>query len=494
MDYRTLGNSGCAVSNLCLGTMTFGSETDEQGSYAQLDLFLESGGTLVDTADVYSSGVSEEIIGRWYRDRPADVTERVVLATKGRFATGQDPNALGLSTRHLTRALDASLARLQLDRIDLYQVHAYDPWTPLEETLRTLAGFIAAGKISYYGLSNYTGWQLTKVVHLAKALNVPPPVTLQPQYSLIVREIEWEVVPAVLDAGMGMLPWSPLGGGWLSGKYSRDQRPTGESRLGEDPNRGMEAYDRRGTERTWAIIDAVQKVAEDRGVSMAEVALAWVTDRPGVTSTILGARTTEQLEANLKAADLHLDPEETAALNEASDPGAADYPYGEMGVEQRNRVLSGPSGTRMPWLVLGGGARWQVRSPPLGRSGPTVVLLHAGVADRRSWAGTAKRLAGSVDLVAYDRPRVRRQPTQCAALPPGRRSRGNARRGGIRAVLAGGQLPGWQDRSGLLAHLRRSSGRHGAASAGRQRRARGRGAGPGHFSAERSAGCRRRHR
>jgi aryl-alcohol dehydrogenase-like predicted oxidoreductase len=344
MAYRTLGNSGCAVSNLCLGTMTFGSETDEQGSYAQLDRFVESGGTLVDTADVYSKGVSEEIIGRWYRDRPAEVTDQVVLATKGRFAMGQEPNALGLSNRHLTLALDASLARLQRDRIDLYQVHAFDPWTPLEETLRTLAGFIAAGKIGYYGLSNYTGWQLTKVVHVAKALNVPPPVTLQPQYSLIVREIEWEIVPAVLDAGMGMLPWSPLGGGWLSGKYSRDSRPTGETRLGENPERGMEAYDRRGTERTWAIIDAVQKVAEDRGVSMAEVALAWVTDRPGVTSTILGARTTEQLEANLKAADLHLSPEEVAALDEASDLAATDYPYGELGVGQRSRELSGPTG------------------------------------------------------------------------------------------------------------------------------------------------------
>ena len=345
MDYRTLGNSGCATSNLCLGTMTFGSETDEGGAYAQLDRFVEAGGTLVDTADVYSSGTSEEIIGRWFADRPADLTERVVLATKGRFSTGRDPNALGLSTRHLTRALDASLTRLQRDQVDLYQVHAYDPWTPLEETLRTLGGFIAAGKIGYYGLSNFTGWQLTKAVQLARALNVPPPVTLQPQYSLIVREIEWEVVPAVLDAGMGLLPWSPLGGGWLSGKYSRDSRPSGDTRLGEDPNRGMEAYDRRGTERTWAIIDAVQKVAEGRGVSMAEVAVAWVTDRPGVTSTILGARTTEQLEANLKAVDLHLDPQETAALDAASDPGAADYPYGEMGREQRNRVLSGPPET-----------------------------------------------------------------------------------------------------------------------------------------------------
>jgi aryl-alcohol dehydrogenase-like predicted oxidoreductase len=213
--------------------------------------------------------------------------------------------------------------------------------TPLEETLRTLDGFIRAGKIAYYGLSNFTGWQLTKTVHLAKALGVAAPVTLQPQYSLIVREIEWEIVPAVQDAGLGMLPWSPLGGGWLSGKYQRDQRPTGTTRLGEDPERGMEAYDRRGTERTWNIIDAVQKVAEDRGVSMAEVALAWVTDRPAVTSTILGARTKEQLETNLRSADLHLTAEETAALDQASDLHATDYPYGELGVDQRSRDLAG---------------------------------------------------------------------------------------------------------------------------------------------------------
>jgi aryl-alcohol dehydrogenase-like predicted oxidoreductase len=207
--------------------------------------------------------------------------------------------------------------------------------------LRTLDSFIRAGKINYYGLSNFTGWQLTKAVHLARAMNLAEPVTLQPQYSLIVREIEWEIVPAVLDAGMGMLPWSPLGGGWLSGKYSRDQRPTGETRLGDDPNRGMEAYDRRGTDRTWQIIDAVQTVAESRGVSMPEVALAWVTDRPGVTSTILGARTMEQLATNLKAADLHLSAEETATLDKASDLGASDYPYGELGVEQRERELEG---------------------------------------------------------------------------------------------------------------------------------------------------------
>src|SRR5580704_8923738 len=341
MEYRTLGSSGCAVSSLALGSMTFGTETDEDGSHQQLDRFVEAGGTFVDTADVYSRGVSEEIIGRWFANRPADVTEPVVLATKGRFALGDDPNSAGLSARHLTRALDASLRRLGLDSVDLYQVHAFDALTPLEETLRTLDRFVRAGKIRYYGLSNFTGWQLTKVVWLARAMNVAEPVTLQPQYSLLAREIEWEIVPAVLDAGMGLLPWSPLGGGWLSGKYQRDQRPTGHTRLGDDPNRGMEAYDRRGTERTWNVIDAVQKVAEDRGVSMAEVALAWVTDRPAVTSTILGARTLDQLEANLRSAGLHLTGAETAALDAASDPHPVDYPYGELGVDQRSRTAGG---------------------------------------------------------------------------------------------------------------------------------------------------------
>src|SRR5258707_4120610 len=339
MEYRTLGRSGCAVSSLCLGTMTFGVETDEPGAHQQLDGFLEAGGNLVDTADVYGDGRSEEIIGRWFASRPDDVTEPVVLATKGRFPRAGDdsPNGAGLSARHLTHALDASLRRLGLEAVDLYQVHAYDPLTPLEETLRTLDQFVRAGKVRYWGLSNFTGWQLTKAVHLARALNVARPVTLQPQYSLLSREIEWEIVPACLDAGLGLLPWSPLGGGWLSGKYGRDQRPTGATRLGDDPNRGMEAYDRRGTEQTWNVIDAVQKVAEERGVSMAEIALAWVTDRPGVTSTILGARTVGQLETNLRAAGLRLTPTENAALNAASHPRPADSPYGELGVDQRDR-------------------------------------------------------------------------------------------------------------------------------------------------------------
>jgi len=341
MRYRLLGRSGCAVSELCLGTMTFGAETDEAGAHEQLDVFVAAGGTLVDTANVYSAGVSEEIIGRWLAARPRDVTEDVVIATKGRFATDPGPNGNGLSARHLTRALDASLGRLGTDAVDLYQVHAYDPYTPMEETLRTLDAFAQAGKIRYYGMSNFTGWQLTKAVLTARALGLREPVTLQPQYSLIVREVEWEIVPAALDLGLGLLPWSPLGGGWLSGKYRRDQRPSGDTRLGEDPGRGMEAYDRRGSDRTWRVIDAVAQLAEGRGLSMAEVALAWVNNRPAVASTIIGARTIEQLETNLRAAGLELSAEEKAVLDQASDLHAADYPYGELGIDQRSRTLSG---------------------------------------------------------------------------------------------------------------------------------------------------------
>jgi aryl-alcohol dehydrogenase-like predicted oxidoreductase len=339
MDYRTLGGTGCAVSNLCLGTMTFGVESDEQVSHAQLDRFAEAGGTLIDTADVYGSGASEEIIGRWFASRPAAVTDAMVLATKGRFPMGAAPNASGLSARHLTRALDRSLRRLGVDAVDLYQMHAFDPWTPLEETLRTVDSFIRAGKIRYWGVSNFTGWQLTKAVHLARQLGVARPVTLQPQYSLLVREIEWEIVPAALDAGLGLLPWSPLGGGWLSGKYRKSERPTGATRLGEDPGRGMEAWERRGTERTWNVVAAVEDVAQHLGVSMAEVALAWVTHRPGVTSTILGARTVEQLEINLRSGGLRLGHEQLATLDAASDPHADDYPYGPLGIEQRDRQL-----------------------------------------------------------------------------------------------------------------------------------------------------------
>jgi aryl-alcohol dehydrogenase-like predicted oxidoreductase len=300
VEYRTLGRTGCAVSTLALGTMTFGDETDEEGAHAQLDRFVAAGGTLVDTADVYSRGVSEEIVGRWLGKQPDAVRDQVVLATKGRFPMGEGPNDVGLSRRHLSGALEASLRRLGVERVDLYQVHAHDPLTPLEETLSFLDDAVHAGKIHYVGLSNFTGWQLQRAVDVAEFRRLAPPVTLQPQYNLLVREIEWEIVPAARANGLGLLPWSPLGGGWLTGKYRRDERPTGATRLGENPRRGVEAYDGRSAlERTWDVVDAVRAVGDTRGVSMAEVALAWLVDRPAVTSVILGARTTDQLEDNL---------------------------------------------------------------------------------------------------------------------------------------------------------------------------------------------------
>ncbi|SFN85923.1 Predicted oxidoreductase [Geodermatophilus obscurus] len=342
MEMRTLGRSGCAVSALALGTMTFGAETDEAGAHEQLDVFAEAGGTLVDTADVYSAGAAEEIVGRWLAARPADVRDRVVLATKGRFPTGDEPNALGSSRRHLRRALEDSLRRLGVDHVDLYQLHAWDPLTPLEESLRFLDDAVSAGKVGYPGLSNFTGWQLQRAVDVAGRDHLTVPVTLQPNYSLLARGVEAEIVPACLYNGLGMLPWGPLAGGWLSGKYTRDQRPEGATRLGEDPARGMEAYDRVGTrERTWDVLAVVQDVAEARGVPMPQVALAWLLARPAVSSVILGARTTDQLRGNLGAAGLVLSAEETARLDAVSDPAEPDYPYGELGVEQRSRDLAG---------------------------------------------------------------------------------------------------------------------------------------------------------
>ncbi|WP_407554925.1 aldo/keto reductase [Streptomyces sp. Pv4-95] len=342
MEYRTLGRSGCSVSTLALGTMTFGNETDEKGAHAQLDRFVEAGGTFIDTADVYSAGVSEEIVGRWLAGASAEVRDQVVLASKGRFPMGGGPNDVGLSRRHLDRALDASLRRLGVETIDLYQVHSWDPLTPVEETLGFLDDAVRRGKIHYVGLSNFTGWQIQKTVDVADFRGLARPVTLQPQYSLLSREIEWEITPACASEGLGLLPWSPLGGGWLTGKYRRDERPSGATRLGENPERGVEAYDRRGrVERTWAVVDEVRTLAEERGVSMAQIALAWVADRPTVTSVILGARTIEQLTDNLAAAGLHLSEEERARLDKVSDPGAADYPYGGPGRDQRSRRIDG---------------------------------------------------------------------------------------------------------------------------------------------------------
>jgi aryl-alcohol dehydrogenase-like predicted oxidoreductase len=321
--------------------MTFGHEADEATSFALMDAYAKAGGNFLDTADVYSNGASEQIVGRWLKARPTEARQMVV-ATKGRFPMGEGPNDIGLSRRHLGVALDESLQRLQLERIDLYQMHAWDGITPLEETLRFLDDAVRAGKIAYYGFSNYLGWQVTKAAQIAKFMGYAPPVTLQPQYNLLMRDIELEVVPACLDANIGLLPWSPLAGGWLSGKYKRDEFPTGATRLGENPKRGGEAFEARNAqERTWRVIGALETVAKARGISLAEVALAWCVGRPAVTSVILGARTTEQLAQNLKADAVTLTADDLATLNGASMPPVTDYPYGVGGTKQRTRPIAG---------------------------------------------------------------------------------------------------------------------------------------------------------
>lgn len=326
MRQRMLGATGVLVSELALGTMTFGKETDEPAAQGILDRYVDAGGNFIDTADVYQAGAAEEIIGRWLGGRGA--RDRLVIATKARFPMGADANEAGLSRRWLHRALDDSLRRLGVDHVDLFQAHCWDPLTPLEETLETFDALVRSGKVRYVGVSNFAGWQLQRAVLLARTGGLAPVVTLQPQYNLLAREIEWELVPLCLDEGIGLLPWSPLGGGWLTGKYTRGAAPEGASRLGEDPGRGLEAWARRDRERTWRVVEAVREIADARGCSPAQVALRWVTDRPGVCATILGVRNLEQLADNLGAGGWRLDPDEAAGLDAVSEPPMPDYPYG----------------------------------------------------------------------------------------------------------------------------------------------------------------------
>ena len=339
MEMRLLGRSGTVVSGYALGTMTFGNESDPHVSHALLNTYVEAGGNFIDTADVYTDGASEEIIGHWLAARP-EAARNLVLATKGRFPMGAGPNDAGTSRRHLRRALDASLKRLGVDHIDLYQLHAWDPLTPLEETLGFLQNAVTDGKISYYGLSNFTGWQLTKAVYTARMHGWDEPVTLQPQYNLLEREIESEVVPAALDAGLGLLPWSPLAGGWLTGKYRRESVPAGKTRVGDNPARQFQGWDlRSNNEHTWQIVDALKTIAEAHQASSAQVALAWLSMQPGVTSVILGARTVEQLTDNLGAATLQLTAADEKRLASLSRPAVGNYPYGADGLNQRSRQL-----------------------------------------------------------------------------------------------------------------------------------------------------------
>jgi aryl-alcohol dehydrogenase-like predicted oxidoreductase len=326
MERRSLGSSDVEVSAVGLGTMTFGNETDQAGAHDQLCRFVDAGGTLIDTADVYSRGASEEIIGAWLKQTP--MRESIVLASKGRFAMSDDPSEGGASRQYLLAAIDASLRRLGVDHVDLYQVHGWDPHTPLAETLDALDTMVRTGRTRLVGWSNVTAWQMQRIVDQCDRDGLARPVTLQPQYNLLDRNIEVEVMPMCMANGIGLLPWSPLGGGWLTGKYRADERPHGATRLGDDPTRGVEAYDTRNVDATWNVLAAVERIAADRSVPMAQIALAWVRDRPAVSSVLLGARTVDQLEDNLASTNVVLSQAEQTHLNEASAPGIPPYPYG----------------------------------------------------------------------------------------------------------------------------------------------------------------------
>ena len=326
MDYRQLGSSGLRVSALTLGTMTFGGRdnfanvgsTDVAGARRQIDLCLDAGVNLIDTADVYSAGLSEEIVGRTIRGR----RDRVLVGTKARMPMGDGPNEAGLSRHHLIRSCEASLRRLGTDHIDLYQVHEWDGATPLEETLDALDHLVRSGKVRYIGCSNYAGWHVMKALGISERRGLQRFVSQQIYYSLQARDAEYELVPAGLDQGVGILVWSPLAGGLLSGKYRRgEQGPEGSRHLtdwNEPPVRDQE--------QLYDIVDALLEIGERHEASAAQVALAWLMGRPGVSSLVVGARTEEQLADNLAAADLELTAEESERLDAVSAPPLL-YPF-----------------------------------------------------------------------------------------------------------------------------------------------------------------------
>jgi len=325
MDFRSMGNTGLRVSALCLGAMTFGREADEKLSFQMLDRFVEAGGNFIDTADVYSAGVSEQILGRWMQGKKRD---DLVIATKVRWPMGDGPNDYGLSRKHILAGVEASLRRLQTDYIDLYQVHRWDPETPLEETLSTLNGLVQRGKVRYIGASNFSGWQLQKAVDISRQMGWEPFHCLQPLYNLLDRDTEWELIDVCLNEGIGVIPWSPLRGGWLAGKFQRGmEAPPKGTRIEIAGERGWgESWETYNNEHTWTVIDTLLAVVEETGKSAAQVALNWLLGSPGVTAPIIGARNMTQLEDNLGAAGWALSDDQMAKLTAASDT-RPPYPH-----------------------------------------------------------------------------------------------------------------------------------------------------------------------
>jgi aryl-alcohol dehydrogenase-like predicted oxidoreductase len=334
VEYRYLGSSGLRVSELCLGSMTFGNEADEPTSHRLLDRFVEAGGNFIDTADAYNAGASEEFIGRWLAGRSRD---DLVVATKVFWHTGGSPNDHGAGRKHVLAAVRDSLRRLGTDYIDLYQVHVFDEATPLEETLSTLDGLVRAGTVRHLGVSNYASWQLQKSVDLARHHGWEPFVALQPLYNLLDREVELDLLPVCRNEGIGVIPWAPLRGGWFTGKYRRGMTSAPpDTRWEADKQPWLGDWDTSVDERTWSVTDTLLAVAEELGRSPAQVALRWLLQRPGVTAPIVGARTPAQLADNLGATGWTLDDKQMERLTSAGDR-PLPYPHAYLARSPRRR-------------------------------------------------------------------------------------------------------------------------------------------------------------
>jgi len=338
--FRTLGRSGLVVSPLALGTMTFGTPrwgSPDEVSESIFHAYVDAGGNFIDTADVYAKGRSEELIGGYVADR--SLRDRLVLATKSGFHGGEpgDPNAGGNGRKNIRRALEGSLRRLRTDYVDLYWMHVWDMVTPVEEVVQTLGDLVRAGMVRYYGFSDVPAWYAARAATLATALATPGPIALQLAYSLVERGIEREHLPAAHECGLGVCPWSPIAAGFLAGKYRREgEGATGEGRLtGKNP-----FGNRLFTDRNWRVLDVLRTAAEQADRPLAQVALAWVSAQPGVTSPILGASKLEQLHDNLASLELHLTPEQLRTLDEGSaiDPG---FPYGIFTPEVNRGIFGG---------------------------------------------------------------------------------------------------------------------------------------------------------
>ncbi|WP_110647208.1 aldo/keto reductase [Salinicola peritrichatus] len=326
MEYRPLGNSGLMVSTLTLGTLTFGGangfektgKVDVDGAKRQFDIAFEAGINMIDTADLYAMGLAEEITGKALGDKRNDI----VLATKGRSPMGDDPNATGASRFYLIHAVEASLKRLGTDHIDLYQLHNWDGVTPVEETLEAMHHLVTSGKVRYWGTSNYTGWQMMKMLGKAEAHGMIKPVSQQIYYTPESREAEYELMPLALDQNIGSLIWGPMGEGLLTGKVRRGQKTPPDTRQGD----GWPEPYIHDMERAYDVIEELVAIGEAHGCSPARVCLAWLKDRPGVTSLIIGARSEEHLRDNIAATELKLSEEENQRLERLTRP-APLYPY-----------------------------------------------------------------------------------------------------------------------------------------------------------------------